>query len=495
MKIPAVPREFRAAWVATVANIDWPSKPGLSTEDQQAEIMEILKTSEEFNLNALVLQVRAQCDAFYPSELEPWSYYLTGEQGKAPEPFYDPLALWVEEAHKRGIELHVWFNPYRAHHTATKGELSDLHLIKSNPGMARELKNGMWWLDPAQKIVQDHSMAVIMDVVRRYDIDGVHMDDYFYPYPSYNSGEDFPDEDTWQTYLDDGGKLNRGDWRRKAVDDFVERMYDEIKAEKPEAKVGLSPFGIYRPGHPASIKGFDQYEKLYADAYKWYEEGWVDYLTPQLYWPTNQIPQSFAVLLGWWSQNNVAKRHLWPGMGTYRIKPDNTGPTTVDEIFSEIMITRGITPEAPGQVHFSFKHFLKNVSGIKDALADGPYKEKALVPASPWLGNEGPEKPEVSSKMVEDNLEITWAPVGEKEVFHFVVSYLQGDNWTNKILTADQLSFSIQTKGTVKVTKTSNQGLDVVETEQDVQPITMIAVSAVDRLGNESDKAIVSLVD
>ncbi len=205
---PAAEREFRAVWVATVANIDWPSVPGLTTEQQQQEAIAILDTVKKLNLNAVIFQVRPQCDAFYSSELEPWSYYLSGQQGVAPNPFYDPLEFWITEAHKRGLELHAWFNPYRAHHPKG-GEVSEYSIVKTRPELVKKLENGYYWLDPAKQGTQDHSFAVVMDVVRRYDIDGVHFDDYFYPYPSYNGNKDFPDDDTWNEYKRAGGKLKR----------------------------------------------------------------------------------------------------------------------------------------------------------------------------------------------------------------------------------------------------------------------------------------------
>ncbi|HEX7846268.1 MAG TPA: family 10 glycosylhydrolase, partial [Chitinophagaceae bacterium] len=229
---PKAMREFRAAWVATVANINWPSTPGLSTEEQKKEAIELLDFLQQHNFNAVIFQVRPQCDALYKSELEPWSYFLTGKQGEAPSPYYDPLEFWVEEAHNRGLELHVWLNPYRAHHKDGK-EITEHSIVKKRPELALYLKEGYWWLDPAQQGTQDHSTAVVMDIVKRYDIDGVHFDDYFYPYPSYNLNEDFPDSVSWAAYQQSGGKLSRGDWRRNAVNVFIERLYSNIKAAKP----------------------------------------------------------------------------------------------------------------------------------------------------------------------------------------------------------------------------------------------------------------------
>ncbi|MGD8868596.1 MAG: family 10 glycosylhydrolase, partial [Gemmatimonadales bacterium] len=271
---PHAQREFRAAWVASVANINWPSQPGLPVEEQKREAIELLDLLERHHYNAVVFQVRPQADALYESELEPWSYYLTGEQGKAPHPYYDPLEFWIEAAHDRGLELHAWLNPYRAHHREG-GPITEHSIVRTRPDLVVELKDGFWWMDPGQEDTKKHSLAVVMDIVRRYDVDGIHFDDYFYPYPSTNHDEDFPDDASWNRYKSGGGKLSRDDWRRANINDFIESVYKGIKREKPRVKFGLSPFGIWRPHHPESIEGFDQYGQMYADARLWLNEGWV----------------------------------------------------------------------------------------------------------------------------------------------------------------------------------------------------------------------------
>ncbi len=466
-----VPREFRAAWVATVANIDWPSKPGLTTEQQQAEAISLLDSAVILNLNAIVFQVRPQCDALYSSELEPWSYYLTGEMGTAPDPYYDPLEFWVEESHKRGLELHTWFNPYRAHHP--QGKLNDKSVVYTAPDLVREIDNGYYWLDPAMQETQDYSYDVVLDVVRRYDIDGVHFDDYFYPYSSI----DFPDDDTWQTYLVHKGRLKRDDWRREAVNTFIKRTYEGIKAEKPWVKFGLSPFGIWRPGNPASIKGYDQYAKLYADAKLWLNEGWVDYWTPQLYWPTRQIPQSYPVLLGWWVSQNTHGRSLWPGLFTSKIK-DEEG---AKENFSQIMITRGMVPEGPGNVHFSMKALQKNYGGVSEILLSGPYADPVLVPPSPWLDNEAPSAPLVEIDLKDGHVHLNWMHENRDDVDKWVVYLQRGKAWEYQILLSDQETLSLP------ITIRSEDGMTPPAT------LNQVAVTAVDRLGNESERIVLSV--
>ena len=312
---PPLKREFRGVWVATVANIDWPSKPGLSAEKQREELIAIFDKAVHLRLNAVVFQVRPMADSLYESKLEPWSEFLTGTMGKSPG--YDPLAFAVKEAHARGLELHAWFNPYRARTPTAKSAAPDDHITKRRPDLAKPYGKH-YWMNPTHTDVQDQSIAVILDVVKRYDVDGVHIDDYFYPYKEKDekTGEiiPFPDDDTWEKYQKEGGKLKRDDWRRDAVNKFVERMYRDVKAVKPWVKVGISPFGIWRPGTPPGIAGFDQYAELYADARLWFNQGWVDYYTPQLYWAIAQEKQSFPKLLGWWVGENSKNRHLWPGL-------------------------------------------------------------------------------------------------------------------------------------------------------------------------------------
>jgi uncharacterized lipoprotein YddW (UPF0748 family) len=466
---PQAAAEFRAAWVATVANINWPSKRGLSTAEQQREAIELLDFLKEHHFNAVIFQVRPQADALYQSNIEPWSYFLSGVQGKAPDPFYDPLQFWTEAAHDRGLELHVWLNPYRAHHSAG-GPVSDSSIVKRKPALVVPLKDNYWWFDPSLKGTRDHGTAVVMDIVKRYDIDGVHFDDYFYPYAEYNKGADFPDSASYAAYTAGGGKLARADWRRESVNTFIEQLYKEIKKEKPYVKFGLSPFGIWKPGYPASVEGFSQYDKLYADARLWLNKGWVDYFTPQLYWRINDIPHSFPVLLGWWSGENTMGRHLWPGINV----GSDTSAKNVNEVNSQIMITRGLVPKSSGEVHWSMSSLTKNPNMAKGIL-EGPYKKQALVPASPWLDNKAPVAPAATTAaMPGDSVRISWTHADEKEVFHWVVYQQYGSSWTYTILNRNDRS--------IVIPRTGGGGK---------QPAALkrIAVTAVDRTGNESDRS------
>ena len=398
---PPAPREFRAAWVATVANIDWPSKPGLSGAQQRAEALVLLERARTLGLNALILQVRPAGDAIYPSALEPWTEYLSGEQGRAPwlsgEAPWDPLAFWVEEAHRRGLELHAWFNPYRARHSAARSALVAPHIALREPGAVKRYGD-MLWMDPAEPAAVAQTLAVVADVLRRYDIDGVHIDDYFYPYPVPVPGSKdgaevpFPDDEAWARYLAGGGMLGRDDWRRDQVNSLVQALQKTVREVKADVRFGISPFGLPRPDRrPAGITGFSQYDKLYADAEKWLEMGWLDYWAPQLYWPIQRAGQQFPVLLDYWLAQNPLQRHVWPGLFTSRVAtataatqgvPGNIWPAR--EIADQLAVMRA-RPAAGGHIHFSLIALQQDRDGLATLLQQGAYATPALVPATPWL--------------------------------------------------------------------------------------------------------------
>lgn len=375
--------EFRAAWVATVDNIDFPSRPGLSTAQLRKELDDIVARAVELRLNALIFQVRPAADAFYASRLEPWSEWLTGEQGKAPDGDFDPLTYIVDRCHRNRLQLHAWFNPFRCWHPAGKGKPHASHVTVRAPELA--VRYGRYqWMDPGNPTARKWSLAVIQDVVRRYDVDGVHIDDYFYPYPE--NGKAFPDDASFKAYRDGGGKLARDDWRRQNIDGYVERMYELVHAEKPWVMVGISPFGIARPGVPKGIKaGLDQYGQLYADVPKWLREGWCDYLSPQLYWPIDQAPQAFSVLLDYWHSQNPKGRAIWPGLYTSKIR-DGGGRLRATELRDEIELVRRRDSVRPGHVHFSFKALRGDHALTARPLRAEVYTEPAEVPKLPWLG-------------------------------------------------------------------------------------------------------------
>ena len=478
---PATPREFRAAWVATVANIDWPSKAGLSAQAQRAEALAILDRAKEIGLNALIFQVRPSADALYVSALEPWSEFLTGAQGRAPEPLYDPLEFWVEQAHQRGLELHAWFNPYRARHTAAKTAESSLHLSKRQPDLVK--RYGDWlWMDPGEPQAAEHTLAVVADVVQRYDIDGVHIDDYFYPYPIQSAGAEvpFPDDASWQRYLLDGGALSRDAWRRDNVDRLVQQMHDTVKRLKPWVRVGISPFGLGRPDRrPAGINGFSQYDKLYADVERWLQAGWMDYLAPQLYWPLDRKEQAFEVLLDYWLAQNLQSRHIWPGLFTSRVGAASR-PWPVSELVNQIAMARS-RPASMGQVHFSMIALMKDADGIATALKMGPYAQAALVPTSPWLNRAAPGTSGAPAALA------SVAPPAPQ---------LRLEGSELRLIPADASSPSAMGTFVWSIWSRRESGwqLQIQPRQQNVwslpADVTRVAVRAVDRLGRESEPAV-----
>jgi len=484
---PAAPREFRAAWVSTVANIDWPSRSNLPPARQQAEAIAILDRAKSLHLNAIVLQVRPSADAIYPSKLEPWSEFLTGQQGKAPEPAWDPLAFWITQAHARGLELHAWFNPYRARHSAARTPNAREHIANTRPQVVRQYGKFLW-MDPGEEAAAQQTLDVILDVVRRYDIDGVHIDDYFYPYPieapGANGGEaaldapsngnkpelDFPDSAPYQRYLQGGGTLDRANWRRQNVNQLIEAIYTGIHKEKSWVRFGISPFGIGRPDRrPPGIQGFSQYDKLYADAELWLQNGWLDYLAPQLYWPIAQQPQAFPVLLDYWLGQNKRGRHIWPGLYTSRID-DTSKSFTADEIVQQVDVMRS-RANANGHIHFSIAALMQNRKGVSEHLKATSYQGPALVPASPWLGSEAPPAPTVAVKRHASGLALTLGNAGRAT--HLAIWARYGEEWR----------FNVVPAGRSEVVLTDDNGV----------PARSVVVSAVDRLGNESPRVSAAL--
>lgn len=459
--LPEVPREFRAAWIATVANINWPSRNSLSVAEQKKEAIYILDRLSEANFNAVIFQARPSGDAFYESAMEPWSYFLTGTVGKAPEPYYDPLQFWIQESHKRGMQLHVWINPYRAHHT-TGGPITSASLVKKMPEQIKKLRNGMYWMDPSDPQVQDHVSRVIADIVQRYEIDAIHIDDYFYPYKEYNGGRDFPDENSWMAYLNSGGTLTRADWRRANVNKFIKRIHTEIKDIKPTVKFGISPFGIWKSGYPQDVKGTSQFDELYADAKLWLNEGWLDYFSPQLYWK-EEGPQRFSSLLRWWQQENSKGRHLWPGLNTVGVK---NVESRASEIQGQMSTIRRELLKSKGEIHYSIAGVLKDP--LMYQTIKKTYEQKALVPKSPWINAPVVPAPRLFASGQQSSLRVEWRTAQPDKVFGWILYAKYDQQWQSHILGKEQL---VQTLPRTKDGKT----------------LKAVALRAVDRLGNESD--------
>ncbi|GAA5483847.1 glycoside hydrolase family 10 protein [Haloferula sargassicola] len=450
---PMPPREFRGAWVAVVYNIDWPSAKGLSAGTQQEQAVAILNKMAAMNMNAVILQVRSHCDAVYASNKEPWSPWLTGTMGRGPG--YDPLEFWVKEAHRRGIEVHAWFNPFRALSNVSQQACPN-HVSKASPGITKRYGT-LLWCDPAVPETRQRAMSAILDVVRRYDVDGVHLDDYFYPYPE--DGRAFAD-----------GRSPAQ--RRGIVDGFVRDLYSQVKGAKPWVRVGISPFGIYRPGVPAGIEaGLDAYEQLGCDARKWLANGWVDYLAPQLYWRDQPRKQSFSALLGWWREQG--SRPVWPGIAVSRVSSSEDPGRPASEITRQVGLSRTIGPRNwVGHIQWSMKALSQNRGGVSDLLSKGAYSEPALVPPMPWMGKKSVAPVSAQASADGETLKIRWRT---------------GDGSSSKVAVMGRNG---RTWHMLAVRRAAAGGLDFRLSGR--QPPEAISVSAVDRFGNLSVPAVLA---
>ena len=373
-------REMRGVWIATVSRINWPKS---SVADQQrGELDALLDAAKSAGINAVFFQVRPEADALYRSTIEPWSRYLTGTQGT--DPGYDPLTYAIEGARKRGLELHAWLNPYRAK-AGNVGPTAPNHVTHTMPE-AVVTYGKFKWLDPGHPRAFDHTLNVIKDILTRYDIDGIHFDDYFYPYPE--SGAAFNDDPTFAAH---GGGMSRGDWRRDNVNRMIKAVHDAVRDQRPDVRWGISPFGIYRNGVPAGITGLDQYAELYADPVKWIGEKWVEYVAPQLYWKTTAAKQSYTTLLGWWdAQCASAGRRLFPGNSAER----NYG---LAEYRAELDAVRSAgLQNTAGELWWSVRPIKENREGLADMLRTEYYHTPAATPALADAPQEPPQAPTVT---------------------------------------------------------------------------------------------------
>jgi len=411
---PAPPkRELRGFWVATVANIDWPNQRGEAPEQYRREYRRLLDAGQRAGLNAVFVQIRPASDAFYKSDLEPWSKYLTGRQGRAPGGNDDPLPFLINEAHRRGMEFHAWFNPYRASLDTVTRALAPLHPYKRHPEWFIKYA-GQYLYNPGLPEVRNHIERVILDVVRRYDIDGVHFDDYFYPYPE--PGQVFHDEQAFRRQNPDSLKL--ADWRRQNVNILVHDLHDSIQAAKRWVKFGISPFGVWMnksadPLGSDTRAGQPSYANLYADSRLWLEKGWVDYILPQLYWSTKFRLVPYATLLEWWTRNRF-QRHLYIGHGTYRMLESTRSDTAwrnPRELLRQVRLNRDYPADVQGSVFFSAKSVATNPLHTTDSLRRDAYRAPALVPVMPWLDSLAPRPVrELVLNRLGHTATLTWQP-------------------------------------------------------------------------------------
>jgi uncharacterized lipoprotein YddW (UPF0748 family) len=370
-------REFRAAWVASVTNLDWPSTAGGDPQVQREQMVTLFDKLKATGISVIIFQVRPECDALYHSSIEPWSYWLTGVQGSAPSPFYDPLEFAVDEAHKRGMELHAWFNPYRAERVVGGYPTAANHVTQAHPDWVIQIGT-LKFLNPGLAQVREHDARVIADVVRRYDVDGIHMDDYFYPYPP----NQITNQDAATFAADPRGFANIGDWRRDNVNLLLRMIRDSLQAIKPFVKFGMSPFGIWRHYYPPSVGGgtLSAYDDIYCDAIAWLQQNTIDYLTPQLYWAIGSGTTDYSQLVSWWGDSVSANsRHFYPGQAAYRISG-----WAASEMPNQIRMNRA-NPKVEGSVFFRANQGITdNPKGFADSLKTNYYRYPALHPVMAW---------------------------------------------------------------------------------------------------------------
>ncbi|MDF5752014.1 family 10 glycosylhydrolase [Spongiactinospora sp. TRM90649] len=386
---PAYPkRQMRGLWIATVNNLDWPSKATLSPQRQRAEYTRILDAAAKRRFNAVFVQVRPASDAIYKSPYEPWSKFLTGTEGK--DPGWDPLPFLISEAHKRGLEFHAWFNPYRAAYDGDASKLPASHPARRHPDWVVKYDNRLYY-NPGLPQVREHVVKVVKDVVKRYDVDGAHFDDYFYPYPG--QGGRFADQAAFREY---GGGKSLAAWRRDNVNKLVAEVDEAVHETRPEVKFGISPFGIWRNKSQdptgSRTNGMSAYDQIYADSRHWIKKGTVDYIIPQLYWPRGQANADYSVLAPWWA-NEVKGTgvQLYIGQALYQV--GTAGPwRKPGELPAHLTLNEGLK-QIRGDVYFSAKSLLANPLGVVDRLVKEHYKRPALLPLIKDLGGQAPPKP------------------------------------------------------------------------------------------------------
>ena len=465
-------REFRGAWIATVSNIDWPTRPGLPTNEQQQEFIELLEQLKTMGCNAVIVQIRPVCDAFYNSKIEPWSRYLTGRQGEAPDPYYDPLAFMVEETHKRNMEFHAWFNPFRALMDSKQNPNPPNHVTRTHPEWIISY-GGKSYIDPGIPEARDYVISVITDVVKRYDIDAVHLDDYFYPYRV--PGKPFGDARTFAKY---GQGADIDDWRRNNVSLFISALNTSIKHVKSYVKLGISPFGIWRnkskdPEGSDTKGGQTTYDDLYADVLLWMQKGWIDYLMPQLYWEHNHKAAAFNVLMPWW-YGHCFQRHVYYGLGLYRMTDAKKGPwTSVHELMWQLRDIRRQCPNS-GYSFYSASCFDKIRAPIKDSIKQNYNKYPALVPPMPWLDSIPPAAPALKTEASARGTILKWQENNpKKEPLRYVV-YRFVNNEKVDLERNDKI-LSIQ------------QGMEFTDADAKKYKQCSYIVTALDRTWNESN--------
>lgn len=477
-------RELRGAWISTVENIDWPTKNVFDPAQQRRDFVKLLDELKQTGINAVFVQVRPTSDSFFPSEYFPWSHWLTGEQGKAPSDGYDPLKFMIEEAHKRNLEFHAWINPYRISMHDNPDLLAANHPARLHPDWV--VKNGgKMYFNPAVPEAQEYIIAGVREIVDQYDVDGIHMDDYFYPYPG---SEPFDDSKQFSDYKNGGGTLSLADWRRDNVNRIVEGLHTAIKSAKGYVKFGISPFGIWRNKGTdptgSDTNGLQNYDDLYADTRTWMKNGWVDYLAPQIYWHFGNPAAAYEKLIDWWTkeingENDNSGKHpvqLYIGQAAYRVGESNW--TNPDQLPTQLRYNNDQGGDVSGNIMFSTSHLLANPLGVRDAVA-AMYSRPALIPAMPWLPDETPVAPKLLNvKGKKGAIEVDWKDNGKQKPAYYAIYRVTGKG-------------SIDPNDTSQLIATVRRVDGVKQTFTDLSAVPgqeyTYAVTAVTRLHNESE--------
>lgn len=469
--------EFRGAWVSTVFNIDWPSDTGLSIATQKQQYLNLVNEMDSMNLNAVIFQVRSMGDAIYPSNYAPWSKYLTGNLGQ--NPGYDPLQFAVEEAHKKNMEFHAWFNPFRI--SSDPSFNKDLYIsklpasspLKSHPEWIVNAGN-YYCLNPGVPEARQYIIDLVLEVVKNYDIDAVHFDDYFYP------GTSFPDSEQFASY--GKGFSNINDWRRDNVNKLISQLYSKIKAAKSYVKFGVSPSGIWRNSssdpNGSATSGKSHYETAYADSVKWINEGWLDYIIPQVYWYIGQPGADYAVLTQWWANQVKGKNtHLYMGQAAYKVNTSGAW-LSGDEILKQVNLNRQYEA-IKGNSLFSISDVLENKLGIKDNLKNISFKSKAIIPAMPWIDSSKPSAPFINSvKSTGTGMQVNWTNSNPNDTSYYFVY---------RFNTSETITLNNPSKIVGKVQGTSEKAYTFLDTTASPGESYYYVVTSVDRGNNESN--------
>ncbi len=432
-RTPLPPKyEFRAVWIATFHNIDWPSERGLSVEAQQQEFRDLLDRQQKNRMNAVVVQVRPCGDALYESPFEPWSEYLMGKQGQAPEPFYDPLAFMIEEAHARNMEFHAWINPFRAISHYKFSDVVPDHLSTQKPDWFFQYGNSTYF-NPGVPEVRDYVAGVVSDIARRYDIDGIHFDDYFYPYPV--KGKPINDLKTFYQFKDDYSDLFA--WRRQNIDNFVKQVSDSLLSIDKGIKLGISPSAVWRnryqdPRGSKTGATLTTYDVLHADVRKWIEQGWVDYMAPQCYFASDYSEAPYEQLLDWWADNSFGK-HIYIGQAMYKVKEGKYASwRDPRQIPNQLLLNRKYD-QIRGSIFYSASSFQENPLGIEEKLQYDLFRKPALIPPMSWKDTIPPLKPRfIFGTYTTDKVRLEWqapekAKDGESATYYVVYRFSEGE--------------------------------------------------------------------